>query len=447
MINLLLALLSIFGFLLDNALAWSCARSSWLYQRRNPNPVISSVGKLTSLSSSSSSSSNNIVLRPSEDPVAFDSYKIGSPRVHRYFSRQNNPDEPLYVMWYHGRSRNVSDAEATSSLPLPPLSTGRIGRAISNNGLAWEKDLLGSASEDVPAVSLGLNKESWWGFDTTHVGLGQVLLPMRTPAIRTDSGVYLMYFFGGNYEESPIGDFLSSAGPNSDVKMQGMKMRIGVAISQDGVTFGRVEGDDPTGACISPYDANDPNMKAIATMRDDNDSKLIIEEELYCGWPEVVSTAEDEDDEEDNNASKLRSSKKKKMSADIKFLMYYSTMEKATKQKSIACAVSPDGFRWLKRGVCLRPSSDEDALDNGGCARCCVVRKALYDPSSRKWKSLEGWQMYYEGVSPRDGKHRILLAESDDDGRLWQKKGLALDVGESDGLWDCAGVGSPHILR
>jgi hypothetical protein len=33
------------------------------------------------------------------------------------------------------------------------------------------------------------------------------------------------------------------------------------------------------------------------------------------------------------------------------FFMYYSTMTKVDKQKSIACAVSSDGFRWDKRGV------------------------------------------------------------------------------------------------
>ena len=53
--------------------------------------------------------------------------------------------------------------------------------------------------------------------------------------------------------------------------------------------------------------------------------------------------------------------------------------------------------------------------------------------------------MYYEGVSSQDGKHRILMAESND-GRTWTKTGLALDVGE-EGAWDCNGVSSPHCIR
>ena len=118
----------------------------------------------------------NVVLKPSEDPAAFDSFKIGSARVHRY-SRDADTDDSgtEYVMWYHGRSHKMEYGDATATSTLPPLSTGRIGRATSKNGLIWEKQLTGSFSEDAPDVNLGLNKESWWGFDTAHVGLGNVV--------------------------------------------------------------------------------------------------------------------------------------------------------------------------------------------------------------------------------------------------------------------------------
>lgn len=334
--------------------------------------------------------------------------------------------EAEYVMWYHGRARNF-DSEGT----LPPLSTGRIGRATSRNGLHWERSVEGSASEDAPGVTLGLNKESWWGFDTAHVGLGQVLLPMSTPAILAEGGVYLMYYMGGSHEETPIVDYLEevSDGFPDDATVKGMKLKIGVAVSQDGVTWGRVEGDDPTGAVMVPYDSTDPNMRFVASMRDEDDSLLTIEEELYCGWPEVVVNDLSEGERE----------------GKPNFLMFYSTMTKEDKLKCIACAVSPDGFRWYKRGICLRP--DPTGLDAGGCARCNVVRRAEYNEETRTWKDAKGWMMFYEGVSKEDGKHRILAAESDD-GRVWKKTGLALDVGDEEhGAWDCKGVGSPHILR
>ncbi len=129
----------------------------------------------------------NVVLRPSEDPNAFDNSKIGAARVHRY-ARDAGDSEAEYIMWYHGRNEGF-DEEGE----LPPLSTGRIGRATSINGLHWVREGKGSASEDMTGVSLGLNKESWWGFDTAHVGLGQVLLPMSTPAVMTEVSYNIVF--------------------------------------------------------------------------------------------------------------------------------------------------------------------------------------------------------------------------------------------------------------
>ena len=60
----------------------------------------------TRLHDASTSAVNNVVLSPSEDPAAFDSYAIGTPRVHRYLRDANDSDEAEYVMWYHGRCQN-----------------------------------------------------------------------------------------------------------------------------------------------------------------------------------------------------------------------------------------------------------------------------------------------------------------------------------------------------
>ena len=310
------------------------------------------------------------------------------------------------------------------------MSTGRVGRATSRNGLHWERSTEGSESEDVGGVSLGLNTESWWGFDTAHVGLGQVLLPMSTPAVMTEGGVYLMYYMGGSHEETSIGKYIEKDIPGMEDKtIAGMNMKIGVALSQDGISFGRVEGDDPTGAIMAPYDQSDPNMKYMESMRDEDGSRLDLPEELYCAWPEVAVNDMDADE---------RSEKKMKS-----FYMYYSTMLKETKEKAIGVAVSDDGFRWFKRGVCLAP--EEGTLDAGGCARCNIVRKAKYNDEDGTWTNENSWIMLYEGVSREDGKHRVMAAESDDL-RNWSKLGIALDVG-GEGEWDSEGVGAPHVLR
>ena len=358
---------------------------------------------------------NNVVLQPSEEETAFDSFKVGSARIHRY-SRDVDDSGTEYVMWYHGRSKAMQEEHGKN---IPPLSTGRIGRATSRNGLVWEKDTEGSVSEDTTGVSLGLNQESWWGFDTAHIGLGNVLLPMSTPAVLTEGGIYIKYYFGGSYEESSLADFTDKDLPDAlkDAKIQGMNMKIGVAVSQDGTTWGRVEGDDPSGACVVPYRKDDPNILSDSIPRD-------MPEELYCAWPEVTVNLGGKESES--------------------FIMYYSTMLVDNKQKCIGAAVSNDGFRWVKKGICLTP--DEGTLDDGGCARVCVSRNAAYDENVMSWTEASGFTMFYEGVSSDDNKHRIMKATSAD-GFTWKKEGIALDVGSDVDSWDHGGVGSPHVLR
>jgi len=404
-LSILVASLAFSGFNAAPTTAWT-TRSN--VHRRNTRHLAAPIIL------SATVNNNNVVLSPSADPSRFDSFRLGSPRVHRYtrdLQQQSADSETEYVMWYHGRSVDLQASEPS----LPPLSTGRIGRATSRNGLAWIKDESGSVSEDAPDVSLGLNKESWWGFDTAHIGLGNVLLPMSTPAVLSDAGVYLMYYHGGSHEETSTNDASNDTGAKT---LKGLTMKVGVAISQDGISWGRVEGDDPTGACLVPFDKSDPNQR-----HDQSNSN--IEEELYCGWPEVVLDTKASDESR-------------------AFLMYYSTMTKDGKVKCIAQATSPDGFRWLKSGICIRPSLA--GADGAGCARCCVLRDSEYDSNLGVWKELDSWTMLYEGISAEDGKHRILSAKSRD-GLQWTKQGVALDPREEAGAWDCAGVGSPHVLR
>jgi len=366
----------------------------------------------------------NVVFRPSTNDEAFDSLKLGTARVHRYSDPSNPADDSEYIMWYHARDESINKAEES----LPPLSTGRIGRATSRNGLIWERDEDGSLDADIKGVSLGLNTDSWWGFDTAHIGLGQVLMPMMTPSIRSEGGVYVMYYMGGNYDDTKITDYLDDEKKEkvpADAVLKGMKMKIGAAISQDGITWGRIEGSDPSGACMVPFDTTDPDVQDIPG------SKVEIPEELYCGWPEVVvNPVEDESKE-----SSLDNDREN-------FYMYYSTMLKDTKEKCIGIGSSNNGFGWTKKGIILRPSGP---LDGAGCARANVIRKATLNEEGF-WEEEKGWMMFYEGVSSEDGKHRILAAESDDL-KTWNKLGLIMNCGDSDAAWDCRGVGSPHVIR
>jgi len=89
--------------------------------------------------------------------------------------------------------------------------------------------------------------------------------------------VCFMIYMWGNYDETLMGDYMDGK------IVTGMGMKIGVALSQDGITFGRVEGDDPSVAIMFPYDASDSKMKD-----DINGSPVVIKKELHCAWPNVV---------------------------------------------------------------------------------------------------------------------------------------------------------------
>jgi len=350
---------------------------------------------------------SNIVLTP--DPSGFDSEKIGGACVHRY-NRSDSGAEGEYLMWYHAQS-NAPQEEGKP--PMAPLSSGSIGLARSRNGLAWQRDPVGAFSETVPGVSMGPNEESWWGFDTAHVGLGDVMKPMSGTAVVAQGGVYIMYYFGGSFEETDV----ASYGAPADGKIRGMKLRIGVAISQDGRSWGRVEGEDPTGACMGPYDLEDDNYKNFLDMNAPLPDGL--EEELYTGWPNVIT-------EEGKNKG---------------YTMFYSTMTKEKKEKCIGLGKSENGFKWYKGGIVLRPGPDD--YDIKGIARGQVMKDTVYE--NGVWKENSKLNMLYEGVGP-DNKHKICLATSADGGLSWKKEGAVFDFG-AEGEWDSGGVGSPHLLR
>jgi len=233
-----------------------------------------------------------------------------------------------------------------------------------------------------------------------------------------------MYYMGGTYEETPICNYMDV---NSDAKVQGMRMKIGVALSQDGKSWGRVEGDDHTGACLVPYDREAENCGGIVF--DDTGNVINVDEELYVAWPDVMLNTYTQAGDQISE-----------------FLMFYSTCLKYSKQKAIGLAVSRDGFRWERRGIVLRPGENEDV---NGCARCTVLKEAMFNENTNTWVNVESNElvMWYEGID-KDGKHRILSATSGNGGRTWNKQSghVALDVGQS-GDWDDKAVGSPNVLR
>lgn len=65
---------------------------------------------------------------------------------------------------------------------------------------------------------------------------------MSSDVIRADSGVYFMYYHGGDQEE-----FVPVDGQE---KVKGFRTRIGVAVSLDGANWSRLEGEHYSGAVL-----------------------------------------------------------------------------------------------------------------------------------------------------------------------------------------------------
>ena len=82
---------------------------------------------------------------------------------------------------------------------LPRFLWSRIGRAESSDGLNWRR----TAGQMALSSVLDKNTEQWWCFDTAHVGLGDVNLGASSKVV-TESSVYFMYYFGGDYEETDV---------------------------------------------------------------------------------------------------------------------------------------------------------------------------------------------------------------------------------------------------
>ncbi|CAN0249835.1 unnamed protein product, partial [Hapterophycus canaliculatus] len=150
-------------------------------------------------------------------------------------------------MWYHGQDTEWSE----EGEGVMDIGTGRIGRAESTDGLTWRR----TAGQMPLSSVLDKNTEQWWGFDTAHVGLGDVNLGASS-RVATESSVYFMYYFGGDYEETDVKaefgleNVRDRPRERFNAPPKGVRLRIGVALSQDGLNWCRVEGEHPTGACV-----------------------------------------------------------------------------------------------------------------------------------------------------------------------------------------------------
>jgi len=323
---------------------------------------------------------------------------VGAPVVHRYL-RDDGED---WSMWFHARDSGI-DANLASSA----LGTGRVHKASSKDGLVWVPD----EGLGVNGCALDVNTDEWWGFDAAHLGLGDVRLG-QPDKVLTAGGVYTAYFFGGTYESKPAalydGAGLTSGGDAADAEVAGATLRIGIALSQNGINWSRLEGEHPSGASLDVGRAGEYDA-------------------LMVGWPNVVNHHEQV------------------------YRMYYGTFDAPRQRYVVALATSPDGFKWDKLGQVFAGSSgrtaeDEDANAFDAKGVCRVHVRKLSDSKSGKVLETDAYTMVYEGHGA-DGRHCLGLATSPD-GIAWAVANGGLPILEPSGeAWEGTRVGSPRIVE
>eukprot|EP00850_Spirogloea_muscicola_P005079 SM000023S07535 [mRNA] locus=s23:43045:44620:+ [translate_table: standard] len=214
-------------------------------------------------------------------------------------------------MYYYGRDRD--EWARGVALPFAKTPTGRVGMAVSADGVAWTRfrgPLPGGAVFDP-------NDHDEGAFDAVQVGVSDV----HAPAPGSDAS-WQIYYFGGGLEALEV-----PGGP----PLVGVRQRPGVVASPDGVHFTRAPDAGPL---LDIGAAGDFDENSVA-------------------WPRVLAPLAGSSDG---------------------WLMTYHTLSFAT-GFSVGAATSATGAAgdWAKRGRVLG-RGPPGSWDEGGASTRCLLR-------------------------------------------------------------------------
>lgn len=288
----------------------------------------------------------------------WDSERVSCPKVMR-------DEDGTWRMWYYGR-----DVTFDRSIGLP---TGRSGLATSKDGITWERvrgpGVMGSVMDPHPDPQR---------FDSAHVGVNQVY---------KENGLYWMWYFGGDQSVTNVRGFEVKAFP----------LRIGAAISRDGVKWTRIQG---------PYNG------ALLNSGGPGDFDVFM-----AAWPQVMRWD------------------------DGSWRLYYHTVD-GDNGFVVAWAESEDGLNWEKRGPIFGKGPTGRFDDYGVSTRHIIKIKGQ-------------WAMFYEGcqdVGTNPEVDRQIGLALSDDGIRWERVDGAEKNGsvlmqspKGSGLWDHR-MGCPWII-
>ena len=243
----------------------------------------------------------------------------------------------------------------------------------------------GNRRDDDVGQVLGPNGEEWWTLDTAAVAVGDVQI-FSSGAVQNGVGVYWMFYSGADF--APLTVPAGMPGMPAGATLEGLNTRPGLAMSQDGRNWARIEADHHTHAL---FDVGAPGEW----------------DALFVAAPQVVAAGP----------------------KDMR--MFYHSFDAAAQRFTVGLATSQDGFRWEKRGPVFA-GGDAGAFDACGAAARCVVR----DFDTRKWL------MWYEAYDA-EGRSSIGLAVSDDGVKGWRRHSEPVLSAADGDAWDSSAVGSP----
>ena len=372
-------------------------------------------------------------------------------------------------MWYSGRD---SPAPLDSSVAAVAPGAGAVGVATSGDGVLWRRwsppppppssSSSRSSKEDEssppppppPPPSSSSSSApilepnaDWWWHDTNHVSVSDVQI-FSSGAVASNGGVYWMFYSGGSFEQHPLPKGITSGGgggggsaggggaasseePSEAVSeaaaVEGARTRAGLALSQDGRHWARIEADHHTGALL---DAGEEGRWDAA----------------FVAAPQVLAAGP----------------------RDMR--MYYHSFDEAARKWTVGVSLSEDGLKWSRGEPVFRggrgggggdegnagdAGEDSVSFDSAGSAS----RHVVFDAATKQYV------MFYEAVA-RDDSRSIGVAVSKDGLRGWRRVSdkPVLEASSSNSnsnsnpnpnsssssapssAWDDGGVGAPCVV-
>ncbi len=268
-------------------------------------------------------------------------------------------DHGKWLMWYYCRDQGFAKDVA------PTLGSGRIALAMSDNGIRWDRFHGPGTGGAIMEPSADPDD-----FDSTHIAVLDVT--------QVNDRWYLWYLGGDHAQiETPNGP-----GP------KGYRMRTGLAVSNDGISFERIRGNAPNGAALDFLGYT------------------------FTTWPNGIHDGD-------------------------RFVLFYTTVIASEMQFGTEVATSKDGASWEVQGP-ISWTEEPTPYETKGIMTRHVLENTF----------MEGrrWLMLYTALDGTPAMGRSIFVADSDDGMTWSRlyDEPIFETG-APGAWDDGGVAIPQL--